>query len=138
LKNSRQRINGGRISIFAIGDQFHAGFDNLTFVDKNTMLAAEDRGDTLHDQLNILDSVWAYDLRRPNADPVRFIALGRDAVASDQSGEDNEPTGLFYSDGDPSVAGILGHTSLDPNISRLFFTQQHGDNTVYEVQATGQ
>ncbi len=138
FKNTRQRINGGRISILAIGDQFHAAFDNLTFVDKNTLLAGEDRGDTLHDQLNILDSVWAYDLRKPNADPVRLIALGRDAIAADPSGEDNEPTGIFYSDGDPSVAGILGHMSLDPNISRLFFTQQHGDNTVYEVQAMSQ
>ena len=136
-KNSKQQSNKGKISIFALGDQFHASFDNLTFVDKNVLLAAEDRGDTLHDQLNILDSVWAYDLRKPNADPVHFIALGRDAIASDPSGEDNEPTGLLFSDGDPSVTGILGHKSLDPDDSRLFFTQQHGLNTVWEVQATG-
>jgi Bacterial protein of unknown function (DUF839) len=137
-KDTKQQDNKGRISIFALGDQKHASFDNLTFVDKNVLLAAEDRGDTLHDQLNILDSVWAYDLRKPNADPVRFIALGRDTVASVPSGEDNEPTGVLFSDGDPSVAGLLGHKSLDPDDSRLFFTQQHGDNTVYEVQATGQ
>jgi len=135
--NEQSNIRG-RISIFAIGDQFHAAFDNLTFVDKNVLLAAEDRGDTLHDQLNILDSVWAYDLRKPNADPVRFIALGRDTVASVPGGEDNEPTGVLVSDGDSSVAGLLGHVSLVPDDSRLFFTQQHGENTVYEVQATGQ
>ena len=136
-KNSKQQNNKGRISIFTLGDQFHASFDNLNFVDKNVLLAAEDRGDMLHDQLNILDSVWAYDLRKANADPVHFIALGRDAIASDPSGEDNEPTGLLFSDGDPSVTGILGHKSLDPDDSRLFFTQQHGRNTVWEVQATG-
>ena len=128
----------GRISIFAIGDQFHASFDNITFVDKNVLLTAEDRGDTLHDQLNVLDSVWAYDLRKPNTDPVRFIALGRDIVASVPGGEDNEPTGVLVSDGDPSVAGLLGHVSLVPDDSRLFFTEQHGENTVYEVQASGQ
>ena len=130
--------NGGKISIFALGDQDHNSFDNITFADKNVFLTAEDRGDTLHDQLNTLDSVWAYDLRKPNFDPVRFIALGRDPVTSVPGGEDNEPTGVLVSDGDPSVMGLLGHKSLDPADSRLFFTEQHGENTLYEVQATGQ
>jgi len=31
---NEQSNNRGRISIFAIGNQFHAGFDNITFVDK--------------------------------------------------------------------------------------------------------
>ena len=131
-KNSK-----GKISIFALGDQDHNSFDNITFADKNVFLTAEDRGDTLHDQLNTLDSVWAYDLRKPNADPVRFIALGRDIVSSVPGGEDNEPTGVLVSAGDPSVTGLLGHKSLDPDDSRVFFTQQHGENIVYEVQATG-
>src|SRR5207253_10764725 len=30
-KNSKQQSNKGKISIFALGDQFHASFDNLTF-----------------------------------------------------------------------------------------------------------
>ena len=135
---NEQSNNRGQISIFALGDQDHNSFDNITFADKNVFLTAEDRGDTLHDQLNTLDSVWAYDLRKPNADPVRFIALGRDIVASVAGGEDNEPTGLLVSDGDPSVAGLLGRLSLVPDDSRLFFTQQHGENIVYEVQATAQ
>lgn len=130
--------NKAKISIFALGDQDHNSFDNITFVDKNVFLTGEDRGDTLHDQLNTLDSVWAYDVRKSNADPVRFIALGRDPVASVPNGEDNEPTGVLFSDGDPSIAGLLGRKSLDPDDSRLFFTQQHGENTLYEVQATGQ
>jgi len=135
---NEQSNNRGQISIFALGDQDHNSFDNITFADKNVFLTAEDRGDTLHDQLNTLDSVWAYDLRKPNADPVRFIALGRDIVASVPGGEDNEPTGVLVSDGDPSVAGLLGRLSLVPDDSRLFFTEQHGENTVYEVQATAQ
>ena len=134
---NEQSNNKGKISIFTLGDQFHAAFDNITFADENIFLTGEDRGNTLHGQLNILDSVWAYDLRKANADPVRFIALGRDGEAVKQA-EDNEPTGVLVSDGDPSVTGILGHKSLDPDDSRVFFTQQHGDNTVYEVQATGQ
>jgi len=56
--------NRGRISIFFLGDADHASFDNLTFGDVNTLLAAEDRGDSLHNQLNKLDSVWAFPLER--------------------------------------------------------------------------
>src|SRR5207244_7635163 len=49
----------GHISLVVLGDADHASFDNLTFADdKDTILVAEDRGDTLHDQLNKLDSIW--------------------------------------------------------------------------------
>ena len=51
----------GQISLVVLGDADHASFDNVTFVDdKDTILVTEDRGDTLHDQLNRLDSIWAY------------------------------------------------------------------------------
>jgi hypothetical protein len=126
----------GKISIFVLGDQFHASFDNLTFVDEHNLLAAEDRGDTLHAQLNMLDSVWAYDVRKPNSQGVRFIALGRDSQ-SETAGEDNEPTGLLASDGDPTVGGIIGKPT-DPEDRRLFFTEQHGDNQVWEIQGSAQ
>ncbi len=53
----------GNISLVVLGDADHASFDNITFVDdKDTVLVTEDRGDTLHDQLNKLDSIWAYKL----------------------------------------------------------------------------
>jgi hypothetical protein len=52
--------DAGTISIFVLGDAIHSSFDNLTFADTNTLLVAEDRGDTLHEQLNRLDSVWAF------------------------------------------------------------------------------
>ena len=126
----------GKISIFVLGDQFHASFDNLTFVDEHTLLAAEDRGDTLHAQLNMLDSVWAYNVRKPNSQGVRFIALGRDSQ-SEVAGEDNEPTGLHASDGDTSVQGLIGKP-LNPEDRRLFFTQQHGDNQLWEIQGQTQ
>ena len=55
--------NTGHISLVVLGDADHAAFDNITFADdKDTVLVTEDRGDTLHDQLNKLDSIWAYRL----------------------------------------------------------------------------
>ncbi len=120
----------GRISLFFLGDHDHNSFDNLAFVNEHQLTAAEDRGDTLHTQLNTLDSVWAFDVRSPRTKPVRFIALGRDATSLVRN-EDNEPTGLFVSNGSASKRQLLGtEESLDG--ARGFITQQHGDNTVYE------
>jgi hypothetical protein len=121
----------GRISIFALGDQDHSSFDNLAFFGTSILLAAEDRGDLLHGQVDTLDSVWAYDVRKPGADPERFIALGRDAT-SESAGEDNEPTGVHYSDGAATIQSLLGKP-VNPVRGRLFFTQQHGDNVLWEI-----
>jgi hypothetical protein len=126
-------LNTGKISIVVLGDQFHASFDNLTFADNNLLLATEDRGDTLHDQLSVLDSVWAFTVSTKNVNAARLIALGRDPEAAPAGEEDNEPTGLYFSDGDVSLAGLLGTKPLDPGTSRLFFTQQHGENVVWEI-----
>ena len=122
--------NTGTISIFVLGDSDHASFDNLTFADGNTLLAAEDRGDTLHLQLNKLDSVWAFAVDGSVA-PRRFVALGRDAT-SRAVGEDNEPTGLHVSVGSTSSADLPGtwNNLVSP---RAFLTRQHGDNQVWEI-----
>ena len=121
--------NRGKISIFVLGDADHASFDNLTFANANTLLAAEDRGDALHLQLNKLDSVWAFSLSGKS--DKRLIALGRDAT-SVAGGEDNEPTGLHVSNGSPlpfaqpgSLLNLLG--------ARGFVTRQHGDNVVWGI-----
>src|SRR4029079_7025103 len=102
----------GKLSIVVLGDATHSSFDNLTFADNRTLLATEDRGDGLHEQLNRLDSVWAFDVRGAQFNPRRLIALGRDdvATAGDIGGCecDNEPTGLFVSDGDATIAGLVG------------------------------
>ena len=127
----------GKISIVVLGDQFHASFDNLTFADDNVLLAAEDRGDTLHDQLNSLDSVWAFDVTKKNVQAARLIALGRDPAATPAGEEDNEPTGLHFSDGAVSVEALIGTEPLNPRDSRLFFTQQHGENVIWEVLGDG-
>lgn len=122
--------NTGKISIFVLGDAAHASFDNLTFADDHTLLAAEDRGDTLHKQLNALDSVWAF-ATDDSAAPRRFLALGRDHT-SISAGEDNEPTGLHVSAGSAAAAGLPGTLNNLDN-SRAFLTRQHGDNQVWEI-----
>jgi len=42
----------GSIRLVVTGDANHASFDNITFATGQTILTTEDRGDTLHDQLN--------------------------------------------------------------------------------------
>ena len=126
----------GTISLVVLGDADHAAFDNLTFSDRrDTLLVSEDRGDTLHDQLNKLDSVWAYKLKDdPSRNTAaRFIALGEDRMAPIATNEDNEPTGLHMSDGDSTIDGLLGTRELNPDRAMLFFTQQHGENNLFEV-----
>jgi secreted PhoX family phosphatase len=121
----------GTISIVVLGDAAHASFDNLTFASKDVLLATEDRGDSLHAQINTLDSVWAFNVNPPFQSAVRFLALGRDRLATGV--EDNEPTGLHYSDGDSSVGGLLGTKEIQAQNGLLFFTQQHGENNLYLI-----
>ena len=126
--------NSGAISLVVLGDADHASFDNITFVDdRDTILVAEDRGDTLHDQLNTLDSIWAYKLNRQHPDRnivARFVALGLERMATD---EDNEPTGVRMSEGDSTIHGLLGTREFRTDRARLFFTEQHGENNLFEV-----
>jgi hypothetical protein len=123
--------DNGTIKMVALGDATHNSFDNITWGDSNTFLVGEDRGDTLHDQLNALDSIWAYKLS-DLANPLRILAQGRDASASGTGVEDNEPTGVHVSSGDVVKSEQYG-TPTDLLDARGFFTQQHGDNTTYEL-----
>ncbi len=124
------------VKAILVGDQTHNSFDNITFLDKNTFLTTEDRGDSLHQQLNTLDSVWSFDLTKGiaaiNADGQRLLALGRDPEAEVKG--NNEPTGIYVSDGATTDTGMLGAT--DPATEsgvRIFVTQQHGTNTTFEI-----
>jgi hypothetical protein len=134
LNSNRQT---GNISLVVLGDADHASFDNITFVDdRDTILVAEDRGDTLHDQLNKLDSIWAYKLngQHPERSIVaRFIALGLDNLAGVPGEEDNEPTGVHMSEGDSTINGLIGTREFGTDRARLFFTEQHGENNLFEV-----
>ena len=130
----------GSISIFVLGTRTHNSFDNLTFTTNRLLLAGEDRGDTLHEQLNALDSIWAFDTQLTNPPGVRLLALGRDKLAEAdaafgeagtpgfQNDGDNETTGLHFSNG-----GGLPGMPLPESGGVLFFTQQHGENNLYQI-----
>ena len=132
----------GRLRVVWQGDVAHTGIDNITFVSRHQVAVVEDAGDGLHSQRNALDSAYLLDATQDQPTPVRFIAEGRDLSATfdaDHSGHgndgDNEITGIHASDGDPTIAGLLGVEvpTMFKNGWRLFWTQQHGDNNTYEV-----
>jgi hypothetical protein len=141
----------GKLSLLYLGDQVHTGFDNCGFWDADHIVFVEDAGDTLHGQRNAFDSAWLLDVRSSyssGAQPIRILALGRDASAtldtvisgagfpgSFSNEGDNEITGWHTSDGDPTVNGLLGAKIPKPFKSgwRTFYTQQHGDNFTWEV-----
>jgi hypothetical protein len=147
----------GTVKAIVVGDEAHASFDNVAFLDKNTVLVTEDRGETLHQQANALDSLWSFDITKSldkiNADAKRLEAQGRDPEATSDIGlkeippvrthndGDNELTGIHVSDGSTSPDGILG-SDLPSNAGgwspwRIFITGQHGANITYEILATG-
>ena len=148
LTQSSPSAGTGTLRLFYKGDEAHAGFDNVTFLSKNTVTFVEDAGDTLHGQRNALDSGWAWnvnsDYSNPANQPLRWLAEGRDPSATldaDNGGfgsneGDNEITGVLVSDGDPSPQGVLGVDSPELGTPkwRWFYTQQHGDNFTWEVQ----
>ena len=88
-------------------------------------------------------NLWIVEDIGGSTKPVRWLAEGRDASATlDAAGGgfgkndgDNEITGVYVSDGDPGVEGILGVRipNLNDKLWRWFYTQQHGDNSTFEV-----
>jgi hypothetical protein len=140
----------GTLMMFYLGDSAHSGFDNLAIWDEQHLVVVEDAGGKLHAQRDALDSAYLFDLSVDYSDPSaqapkRILALGRDASATVdsyllkaqglQNGGDNEITGIHVSDGDATVAGLLGVKVPTPfyNGWRVFYTQQHGDNVTYEI-----
>lgn len=121
----------GVISTVYLGDADHAGFDNIAFANSNQLLVGEDRGDTLHDQLNKLDSVWSFDVRGGGASK-RLIALGSDPLTAPAGAGDNETTGVIASNGAVSLVGMVG-TVKGLTDARGFVTKQHGENRLYEI-----
>jgi len=144
----------GVLTLFYRGNLEHTGLDNVAFWDRTHVVFVEDAGDGLHSQRNAFDSAYLFDTQADYADsnnqPVRLIALGRDASATldsaysaagngFQNEGDNEITGIHISDGDPGTGGILGARTPRPFRGgwRVFYTQQHGDNVTWEILSTG-
>ena len=149
LTQSGPSADHGKLTVFFVNDQEHSAFDNTTFIDESHIAFVEDAGDTLHLQRNAFDSAYLLDTRvdyPKGATPVRFIAEGRDAPATEDNmlsalgrgfnnEGDNEITGIHMSDGDPTIGGILGAKRPQPFRDgwRLFWNQQHGDNVAWEI-----
>jgi hypothetical protein len=151
LEQTDPSANNGQLSLLYKGDAAHAGFDNVAFFSRNEISFVEDAGDNLHRDRNALDSGCIIDVTKdysnPANQPLRWLAEGRDPSATIDSGVaglgndgDNEITGLYASDGDPSKEGVLG--TKVPQLWaegrghdgwRVFYTQQHGDNVTYEL-----
>ena len=159
LTQSSPSADTGKLTLFFRCNENIAGLDNVAFLSENKVTFVEDAGDTLHQQRSDdtrasvpgvnagLDSGWVWDANTNYADdsnkPVRWLAEGRDGAATIDVGfggfgkneGDNEITGVHVSDGDPSPQGILG--AKLPHIFhggwRWFWSQQHGDNFLYEV-----
>ena len=142
---------GGRIVVKRSAER--NSFDNLAFAPGEALLATEDGGDMLHDQLQALDSVWPYDVVDHDTRPRRLIALGRDALATGTDDDDNEPTGLNVTNGsasqfDPqgtvwpstgtekSGGHSEGRREQPGGAFRWFVTEQHGINHVFEILQT--
>jgi hypothetical protein len=147
LAQSSPSADTGTLTLAVKGDLAHTAFDNLAFLTGHLLAVVEDAGDTLHGQRNALDSGYLYDVSLPAPPAVRFLKEGRDPSATLDAAlaaagapgfsndGDNEVTGIHVSDGDPTVHGLLGATVPVPFAAgwRVFWTQQHGDNTTYEV-----
>ena len=126
LTQSSPSASTGKLTMIYKGDQAHAGFDNVAFFTGDLISFVEDAGDTLHGQRNGLDSGWILDVTKdysnPANQPLRWLAEGRDPSATldaDNAGfgkneGDNEITGIYVSDGDPTTNGILGQKAPHP------------------------
>jgi hypothetical protein len=140
LKFATAGADTGTLSLLYLSDIAHTGFDNIAFWSDRYLAVVEDAGDTLHKQRDALDSAYLFDLSldysKPQNQPKRFIAEGRDPSAT-VSG-DNEITGIHISDGDATSAGLLGANVPQPFMGgwRVFWTQQHGDNVTWELGRT--
>ncbi len=147
ITQSAPSADKGRLTLIYRGDVAHTGFDNLTFLDDKQLLIVEDAGDKLHGQRNAYDAGYVIDVTADytKADPIRFLALSHDDMAAIdstflgkegfQNDGDNEITGIHVSDGDPTVAGLIGTKVPTPFEKgwRLFYTRQHGRNITFEV-----
>lgn len=150
LTQGKPSSDKGRLSVIYRGDAAHSGFDNLTFLDDKQLIVVEDAGDKLHAQRNAFDAAYLIDVTADYAakDPVRILAQARDDMATidagllgqpgDQNEGDNEITGIHNSDGNATVAGLIGTAVPTPFAGgwRLFYTRQHGQNVTYEIVKT--
>jgi hypothetical protein len=163
LTQSSPSADTGTLRLLYRGDPEHNAFDNVTFLTRDQLVAVEDAGATVHKQRNGLDQGYVLNVRDDygrgpaygtagGPAPVRIIAEGRDPLATSdallradaanngfQNEDDNELTGIFVSNGDPSLKGLHGADVPTPfrHGWRMFYTTQHGLNQTFEVLPRG-
>ena len=148
LTQSGPSASTGTLSLFYSGDEAHAGFDNVTFLSRNTITFVEDAGDTLHAQRNALDSGWVWnvdsDYSQPGqpAGPLARRGPRRLGDARRRQRRLRHQRGRQRDHRRPSsptaTPASTGSSAPSPRTSaatkwRWFYTQQHGDNRTYEV-----
>jgi hypothetical protein len=158
LTQTDPSANSGKLTLFFLCNENVTGLDNTTFLSNDKITFVEDAGDTLHRQrsedtrahvagINAgFDAGWVFDVNTNYANgakPIRWLAQGRDGLATidaanggfGKNDQDNEITGVHVSDGDTGSGGILG--AKQPHLFhggwRWFYTQQHGENFLFEV-----
>ena len=93
LTQSAPTADTGTLRLLYRGDPQHNGFDNVTFLSKDQLVAVEDAGSTVHTQRNGLDQGYVLNLRDDYGHspaygatggpaPLRMIAEGRDPLAT--------------------------------------------------------
>src|SRR5262245_58224003 len=86
LTQASPDANDGVLSLFYLSDAAHSSLDDVAFWSANQVVFVQDMGDTLHTQINAVDSAFMFDVRvdysKPANQPVRILALGRDASAT--------------------------------------------------------
>ena len=154
LAQSAAAASEGELNLVYRSDVKHGCFDNLAFWTGDELAIVEDCGETLHGQRNTFDAGYiinvSTDYGKADApEPVRFLTAGRDEASTVdatllagedngfQNDGDNELTGIHVSDGDASVAGLLGSKVPTPFKDgwRVFYTRQHGKNETYEIKS---
>jgi secreted PhoX family phosphatase len=164
LTQSSPSADTGKLSLFFLSNENQSGFDNVAFLSSSKISFVEDAGDLLHTQRSNdtragvagvnagFDAAYVFDVNvdysNTSNKPARWLAQGRDASAAidgstngafPNNDGDNEITGLHISDGDPGVDGIL--CAKVPHVFhggwRWFWSQQHGDNFLFEVIPAG-
>jgi len=71
-------------------------------------------------------------VKAPAGSPTSISCSPLRDAASVSEGEDNEPIGIFVSNGATDALRML-RTAGSLVHPRAFFTQPHGDNNVYEI-----
>src|SRR5215831_8309663 len=102
---SSPHASTGTLTMFFKSDGPHSSLDNVAFLSRNVVTFVQDAGDTLHTQLNALDSGYTWNTTvnyaNPANQPVRWLAEGRDPSAT----IDSAFGGFGKNDGDNEITG---------------------------------